>query len=179
MLRKALQAILAIIIIMAALPAAAVDWKTYNPSACLPIPTSWVYPATGAVVNARFYNGDDAGEIGSSPPAYAPVSVSCPIIRDDTTNANGLAGLKVLMYDVDATAQSSCWVITESPDGITSATVGPLSTGVAFTGTISLDFGTTITQTWVQGPISIFCSLQGQGSMSGIVYSEISGGNTN
>lgn len=138
-------------------PAHATDRKTFPGSSC----TTW------GNINAEI-TGTDGGSVlnGSFTSAY---TVSCPIVRDNTTNTNGISNVSVYGYRDGATATPlSC--IFKVTTASTGADYYSLSRASSVTGNISLTIPVTASQSG--GFYNMLCVLPPRSKVYGYIIDE-------
>ena len=138
-------------------PARATDRKTFPGSSC----TTW------GNVNAEITGTDGAAVLnGSFTSAY---TVSCPIVRDNTTNTNGISNVSVYGYRDGATATPLTCIFK-----VTSASTGAdyysLSRASSVTGNISLTIPVTTSQSG--GFYNMLCILPPRSKVYGYIIDE-------
>ena len=138
-------------------PARATDRKTFPGSSC----TTW------GNVNAEITRTDGGSVLnGSFTSAY---TVSCPIVRDNTTNTNGISNVSVYGYRDGATATPLTCIFK-----VTSASTGAdyysLSRASSVTGNISLTIPVTTSQS--SGFYNMLCILPPRSKVYGYIIDE-------
>ena len=142
---------------ISAQPALAGDRKTFPGSSC----TTW------GNVNAEITGTDGAAVLnGSFTSAY---TVSCPIVRDNTTNTNGISNVSVYGYRDGSTATPLTCIFK-----VTSASTGAdyysLSRASSVTGNISLTIPVTTSQS--SGFYNMLCILPPRSKVYGYIIDE-------
>jgi hypothetical protein len=153
--------------------AQAYDWKQMPASACTPEAPSawwnygvhaWTFTVTGGLHVSGYGN------------AQYPLRVGCPVVRDVAQNTNGLAELVVYVFDTQTNAEISCTATSSSNWGSVLQQVGPVSSGVAWSGGYKqLTFNVSQSGNW--GRYHVMCSITpGWGmTLEGIGWAEHGG----
>ena len=138
-------------------PALAGDRKTFPGSAC----QRW------GNINAEIAATDGGGVMNSS--FSSTYTVSCPIVRDNTLNTNGVTEFEVYGYrDSSTTTALSCiFYVTNAEDGTTYATRSQ-------TTSLRGDFQLTIpvTKSIADGFYNMLCTLPPRSKIHGYIMSE-------
>lgn len=161
------------------------DFKVMPASACWWNPSyDRTAPASGATVAPPFFY-DSTGAITTNT-AGADVDLSiyvvCGLVRDFTTNTNGLVDLRVNVFDANPNGDVHCGASSYGPDGTTGFSVGSVGSGTAFAGGYTqLVFASPIqlNQSWSGGTYEIECAISPGTRIVSVYYIEQSGGDTN
>jgi hypothetical protein len=132
------------------------DFKTSPASAC--VPTDWT---TGEAVNVGV-GERSTGQVELTL-TDTVLGLTCPILRDNTTNTNSLKGFEAAIYDNSASTAISCWMYSGRDDKV-SAVVESDQVDSTGTGLQTLTWAdATMSTSEDRGYYNLVCALSSQG----------------
>jgi len=182
-MNRILSLILATLVIALSSVSSANDWKVTPASWCNWDPgASLTAPATGSTIVAPYFVNTD-GSIGTTTAqlaqyATSAVSFECPVLRDYTTNTNGLIDFRVNVFDASTTAMVQCRLTSMSADDTQRVVYGPIQSGTTFaSGYTQLRF-TGVNTSWSGGYYSLDCYIGENTKILSYMSVEPSGGDS-
>lgn len=165
---------------------AANDFKVMPGSACWWNPSyERIAPVSGASVAPPFFY-DNTGALTTNTAGLGGVDdyiyTVCGLVRDYTTNLNGLVDLRVNVFDGNPNGDVHCAAWSMAADGTTGYGVGSVGSGTAFAGGYKqLVFGAPIqlNQSWNGGTYELDCAISPGTRLVSVYYVEQSGGDSN
>lgn len=184
-MKRLLSLVLAAVMVVAVSSVStASDYKVMPGSACWWNPSyERIAPASGATVAPPFFY-DSVGALTTNAAGVGPdvqIYVSCGLVRDYTTNVNGLVDLRVNVFDANPSGDVHCSAGSQAPDGTTGYFVGTVTSGTAFAGGYKqLVFNAPIqlNQSWNGGTYEVSCAISPGTRLVSVYYVEQSGGDT-
>ena len=161
------------------------DFKVMPASACWWNPSyGRTAPASGTSVAPPFFY-DSVGAITTNTAGLGPdpyISVVCGLVRDFTTNTNGLVDLRVNVFDANPNGAVACAASSMSADGSMGYSIVGVGSGTPFAGGYKqLVFSGTssLNQSWAGGTYELECIISPGTRIVSAYYVEQSGGDTN